>query len=967
MTTDSFANATPRLPAPYDPARAARTLDALVEHGYVPPRGARALFEAAFGNSPFLARLAIREREFLRDVVAKGPRAALDAAQGSALSAETAEDMSAAMAILRVAKRHAALAIALADIAGQWDLEEVTRVLTHFADACVSGALRFLLRDAAKRAGTEERSGAELEATTGLVILAMGKYGAFELNYSSDIDLIVFYDAKRFPFRKKDDARGAAVDIVKGLVKLLSETSADGYVFRTDLRLRPDAGATQVAISTDAAESYYEGMGQNWERAAMIKARACAGDLAAGAQFLKAIEPFIWRRNLDFAAIEDIHSIKRQIHAHGGHGTIAVAGHNIKLGRGGIREIEFFAQTQQLILGGRNPSLRPNRTLDAIEALRARGLVSDETAADLTEAYRFLRGLEHRLQMIEDEQTHSLPRSADGLAHIACFTGFADVAEFSAALIRRLETVQSHYAKLFEREAPLASGTGSLVFTGVEDDPETLETLKGMGFADAHHVAGAIRGWHHGRIRATRSARARELLTKLVPVLLDALAATADPQAAFAQFDRFVSRLPTGVQLFSLFLANPQLLKLIAAVAGSAPRLADHLARAPAVLDALLDPGFLGELPSRARLDRMLAEQLSGARDYEGALDAARRFAREQNFRVGVQIIEGVAEAHEAGPAFANIAESAIAGLLGAVENELAASAGRVPGGAFAVVAMGKLGGREMTASSDLDLIFVYDAPAGVEISDGAKQLAVIVYYARLAQRLIAALTTLTAEGGLYEVDMRLRPTGNKGPVAVSLESFSRYHATESWTWERMALTRARVVAGPAALAAQIGDTIRATLTKLTEDAALVKDAREMREKLAAQFPGRNAWDLKFAPGGLVDIEFIAQALQLRGAVDAPQCLDTNTISALVRLANAGVLDNALASELVAVAKLQQALTQVLRIAVDGVLEPENATPGLKALLARAGDTSDFVGLESRLAATQSRVRKIFDEILPAV
>ncbi len=248
-----------------------------------------------------------------------------------------------------------------------------------------------------------------------------------------------------------------------------------------------------------------------------------------------------------------------------------------------------------------------------------------------------------------------------------------------------------------------------------------------------------------------------------------------------------------------------------------------------------------------------------------------------------------------------------------------------------------------------------------------SKPLPVIVYYARLAQRLIAALTTLTAEGGLYEVDMRLRPTGNKGPVAVSLESFSRYHATESWTWERMALTRARIIAGPADLSHQVEDTIHATLTKPSDDAKLVKDARDMREKLAAQFPGRSAWDLKFAPGGLVDIEFIAQALQLRAAVDAPQVLDTNTISVLVRLAKADVLDNALAADLVAAAKLQQALTQVLRIAVDGVLEPENATPGLKLLLARAGGTSDFASLEAQLATTQARVRKIFDEILPVI
>ncbi len=965
MTADAFAHLASSLPAPFDRARAERTLAALADAGFAPPAATHAVLESTFGNSPFLARLSLREPEFLREMSAQGPDAAFAGVVKSAEGAEHAPDMAAAMAILRRAKRRAALVIAVSDIAGLWDLEKVTGALTGFADACIGGALRFVLREQAARDGLAGRSPAQLEESTGLVVLAMGKHGAFELNYSSDVDLVVFYDLKRFPFRKKDDPRGAAVDLVKALVKLLSETTTDGYVFRVDLRLRPDAGATQVAISTDAAESYYEGMGQNWERAAMIKARACAGDLESGAAFLKAVEPFVWRRNLDYAAIEDIHSIKRQIDAHTGHGAIAVAGHNIKLGRGGIREIEFFAQTQQLILGGRNAALRPRGTLAAIEALRARGLVSDETATDLTEAYRFLRGLEHRLQMIEDEQTHTMPKSSEGLAHVACFAGFSSVEELDRALRRRLETVQAHYAKLFERAPPLAAAKGSLVFTGVEDDPETIGTLKAIGFRDPGHVAGAIRGWHHGRIRAMRSARARELLTKLVPALLDALGATADPDAAFAQFDRFVSRLPAGVQLFSLFLANPHLLKLVAAIAGSAPRLADHLARSPAVFDALLDPGFMGELPRRARLDRVLQAQLEGARDFEAGLDVARRFAREQIFRTGVQIIEGAAAAEEVGPAFTGIAESVIAGLLTSVEKELAASAGHVAGGAFAVVAMGKLGGCEMTASSDLDLIFVYDAPADSETSNGARKLPVIVYYARLAQRLITALTSLTAEGGLYEVDMRLRPTGNKGPVAVSIESFRRYHATESWTWERMALTRARVVAAPSKLKAEIEEVIRATLAKPGEGDRLVKDAREMREKLAAQFPGRNRWDLKFAPGGLVDIEFVAQALQLLHAARVPEVLDTNTIGALERLAKAGVLEPARAEALVAAAKKEQALTQVLRIALDGTLEPEKATPNLKALLARAGGAADFVALETVLAQSQAQVRRIFDELLP--
>ncbi|HEY0106423.1 MAG TPA: bifunctional [glutamine synthetase] adenylyltransferase/[glutamine synthetase]-adenylyl-L-tyrosine phosphorylase, partial [Rhizomicrobium sp.] len=792
----------------------------------------------------------------------------------------------------------------------------------------------------------------------------MGKYGAFELNYSSDIDLVVFYDAARFPFRKRDDARGAAVDIVRGIVKLLTEITADGYVFRVDLRLRPDAGATQVAISTDAAESYYEGMGQNWERAAFIKARACAGDSAAGDGFLKTMEPFIWRRHLDFAAIEDIHAIKRQIHAHGGHGDIAVAGHNIKLGRGGIREIEFFAQTQQLILGGRVPALRQAATEAALDALCARGLVAAQTTAELKDAYRFLRTLEHRLQMVEDEQTHTIPRTAEGVAHIACFMGYADAAAFGAALTAQLETVQRHYARLFEREEALAAPQGNLVFTGVEEDPETVRTLQAMGFRDAPHVSAAIRGWHHGRIRATRSARARELLTRLVPALLSALAATADPDAAFAQFDRFLTNLPSGVQLFSQFLARPDYLRLIATIVGSAPRLAEHLSRAPATLDALVDADFLHSLPSRAGLDAQLADQLARAPGYEAALDAARRFAKEQIFRVGVQIIEGLAKPDAAGPALAAVADSVLANLLAVVEGALAETAGRVPGGQFAVVAMGKLGGREMTAGSDLDLIFVYDVPAHRETSDGPGPLAVIVYYARLAQRYIAALTALTAAGGLYEVDMRLRPTGNKGPVAVSLDSFARYHAQESWTWERMALTRARIVQAPPGLKAKIEAVIRATLTARPDRAKIIADAREMRAKLAAQFPGKNRWDLKFAPGGLVDIEFVAQALQLLAAARHPEVLDTNTIAALRRLEAAGVLAPDRARRLVAAASLEHALTQVLRIALDGTLEPAEATPGLKALLARAGGFADFEILEAHLALLQDDVRAIFDAVL---
>lgn len=694
----------------------------------------------------------------------------------------------------------------------------------------------------------------------------------------------------------------------------------------------------------------------------MIKARPCAGDPETGVAFKEMIAPFIWRRNLDFAAIEDIQSIKRQIHAHAGHSEVAVAGHNIKLGRGGIREIEFFAQTQQLILGGRNPGLRAASTLASLTALAANGTIAAETAADLARAYRYLRTLEHRLQMIEDEQTHTVPKSEEGVAHVACFMGYENVLDFRDALTSTLETVQAHYARLFQREADLADSHGSLVFTGVEDDPETLETLRAMGFGAPSQVAGTIRGWHHGRIRAMRSARARELLTKLTPAILKSLAATADPDAAFLQFDRFLSNLPSGVQLFSLFLARPEFLALLAKIVGSAPRLATHLARTPATLDALLDTDFLARLPDREKLDGNLHRQLQGS--YEEQLDGARRFVREENFRVGVQLVDGTAKAEQAGPAFGRIAECVIAGLLPVAGHELAAHAGSIPGAEFAVIAMGKLGGREMTASSDLDLVFVYDTPEGVEGSDGSRPLSPTLYFARLAQRLISALTTPTAAGTLYDVDMRLRPSGNKGPAAVSFKSFADYHARESWTWEHLALTRARVVAGPEKLRRRIEAEIAARLTAPRERATILADARDMREKIAAQYPGSNRWDLKYAPGGLIDIEFLAQSLQLVHASARPDILDTNTVAALEKIAAAGILGDGDAHVLLEGARLQTSLTQILRIALEETLEPAAASSGLKALLAHAGGAVNFIQLERELAARQDEVHAVFTRLM---
>ncbi len=479
------------------------------------------VLKAAFGSSPFLTQCVVRDIGFVAALFEGGPDQAFEKTLTELSAAESQSDSAAIGAALRKAKRQVALLTALADISGHWPLETVTERLSRFCDRALATALKYLLRGAHNDGVLELPNLDHADQNCGLFVMGMGKLGAFELNYSSDIDLIVLFDEDAVTTSAGGELQAAFVRLTRNLVRLMDERTGDGYVFRTDLRLRPDPGATPVAISTMAAETYYESLGQNWERAAMIKARIVAGDQAAGTRFLHALRPYVWRRSLDFAAIQDIHSIKRQIHAHKGGSTVAIAGHNVKLGRGGIREVEFFAQTQQLIWGGRDPSLRAAGTIDAVRALVAAERVTAQTGDDMIAAYRFLRRLEHRLQMIDDQQTHTLPDDDAGLHNVAAFLGYPDRESFEGELLGHLRTVENHYAELFE-ESPSLGGAGVLVFTGAEDHPDTLETLRGMGYTDTESISATIRGWHHGRYRATSSTRAREILTELMPALLTA-------------------------------------------------------------------------------------------------------------------------------------------------------------------------------------------------------------------------------------------------------------------------------------------------------------------------------------------------------------------------------------------------------------------------------------------------------------
>jgi [glutamine synthetase] adenylyltransferase / [glutamine synthetase]-adenylyl-L-tyrosine phosphorylase len=922
------------------------------------------LLTGIFAGSPYLTAMVLRDPDRLARVLRADPNDHLDALleRLRALRAATFADL---MAALRIAKTEIALLTALADLGGVWPVMTVTDALTRTADACLQAAIRFLFAQAvAKGEWLAAEADAQPETSSGYIVLAMGKYGAFELNYSSDIDLIVFYDAAKARLRDDVGIQQFFVRMTRDIVRIMQERTADGYVFRTDLRLRPDPGATQVALSTTAAMHYYESFGQNWERAAMIKARPAAGDIAAGEALLKDLGPYIWRKYLDYAAIADIHAMKRQIHAHKGFGEIAVAGHNIKVGRGGIREIEFFCQTQQLIAGGRQTDMRQRPTLQALKQLVARGWIKPQVHVELEAAYCYLRTLEHRLQMVADEQTHTLPATGDDLDRFARFAGYPTTEALAAELTHWLSTVQTHYASLFEDAPKLTRDDINMVFAGEADDPATLKALAAMGYSQPAQVLATVRGWHHGRYRAVSTARSRERLTEVQPLLIEALAGTANPDAALGSFDRFLAELPASVQMFSLLRANPSLLHLIAAIMGSAPRLARILSRRRRVIDAVLDPRVIGSLPSAADTRALIASEIGSARSYEDALDRARVIGTEQAFLIGVRSLSGAIRSGEAGGAYTLLAEELLTAIWGVVDADFAAQHGRLEGGGAAVLALGKLGGGEMTATSDLDLIIVYDSAAAAGMSDGMRPLAATQYFARLTQRLITAISAPTAEGQLYEVDMRLRPSGQKGPVATQLSSFIDYQAHEAWTWEHMALTRARVICGSPRLSEQAAKAIRHALTKARDPARTAKDVREMRSLIAKEKGTTDIWNLKQVRGGLVDIEFIAQYLQLVHAHARQDVLHTTTGAALQRLADAAVLSAADAVALSDAWRLYSELTQITRVSTEGQFNPATAPDGLKQLLMRTADMPTFALLEAHLREVQADVASRFAALI---
>ncbi|MCY7279957.1 MAG: bifunctional [glutamine synthetase] adenylyltransferase/[glutamine synthetase]-adenylyl-L-tyrosine phosphorylase [Sphingomonas bacterium] len=880
------------------------------------------------------ARHGARERAhafapFLRDAIAAYPDiATIFLTDGAESAINAALDLTGDSVAqrLRRQRRALALSVALGDLSGELALEALTGALSDFADRAIDQALTAAIEERSPGAGT-----------TGFAVLALGKLGSRELNYSSDVDLVLLFDPATLPKRERDDAGEAAVRIGRRLVELLQQRTEDGYVARVDLRLRPSPEVTPIVLPADAAISYYESQALPWERAAFIRARAAAGDISLGERFLGEIQPFIWRRALDFGAIDEIRDISTRIRDHYAQGSALAPGYDLKRGRGGIREVEFYTQVQQLIHGGRDSRLRARAVLDALPALVAAGRMEAVVAAALADAYRRLRTVEHRIQMVDDQQTHRLPVAAEALAGVAALDGLAS----GAALI---ETLRAHVEFVSARFDGLSPDRG----TQLSNDPDLLtDQLQAMGFSDVGQVTRMIGGWRSGQVRSLRSPAARGAFEAMLPILLRAIADGPDPGHALNRFSDIVERLSSGVNLYRLLEAQPALARILSQILVHAPALADQLARRPGLFDGLIDASSFAAPPDAATVAIKLAE---GNRrlSYDERLDRVRRMVGERRFALGVQLIARHRDPLDLTMGYAAVAEGAIVALADAARAEFEVAHGRVPGGELMILGLGRLGGMALTHASDLDLIFLFDAPDDA-VSDGERSLGATDYFNRLAKRVVAALSVATAAGPLYDVDTRLRPQGEKGMLAVRLDSFEAYQREEAWTWEHMALLRARPLYGTEGGRAKLAATVARVLGMVRDPAKVRADAAKMRADMAEHKPPAGPLDIKLGAGGLVDLEFAVHTLQLVHRIGFDPRLEV----AIAALAEAGLID----------ARADPDLRLLSRILVTSrLVTPGGGVPEVEsqALVAEACGHADWASLLEAHDAARQRIADLW-------
>ncbi len=933
------------------------------------------LIHAIGGTSPYLSRLISRYPDLTKTLCETDMQNSTQQACQLAMTALQCDDEDAQLRcahqkkILRNAKDHAALAIGLNDARQATTIMASTEFLSDFADVAVDTALKIGFRHAATLGFVTDDP-----SCRGVVILAMGKHGARELNYSSDIDLIALYDPDILAVMPGKNAQKAAIVIIQHMIDLLSDQTGDGYVFRTDLRLRPDPGTSAIAVSVGAAEAYYEAYGQNWERAAFIKARSVAGDVDLGDLFLSRLRPFIWRKYLDFAAIEDIANVRQKIITAQKNHNIVFEGFDVKLGMGGIREIEFLVQTHQLVSGGKNSDLRCRETLQGLKSLSDNGILSIKDATRLGEAYISLRFIEHRIQMVYDEQTHIIPKSEEELARLAAFCGFESVdglrQKISAVRQKAISGQQSSFP-VDQHESAIAPddrttdigarenrNSPAFDFSGVDHKIETITALRTLGFARPEEISNLIRRWYRGEYRATRSERARLLLDQFLPKLIQALAGASDQDEAFLSFDRFLSRLPAGVQIFSLFVNNPGVFNTLGTILTVSPALGKAMVRHHGFLEALIEGGWIEPQNSDGLLPALHAAlEDSHEHQLEDVMNVTRRIVGEARFLNAVRLVTEQGSANEVSKIFSTIAQEAITVLEPAADKAIRGQFGAIDG-EMCVIGFGRLGARRMTFTSDIDVVFVYDTPEHA-VSQGPRSIDGVTWFTRKVRRLVTGLSAATEEGHLYEVDMQLRPSGGAGPAAVKFTAFQKYYQHDAWVWELMALTKARIIYGPDRLRTKLQSFIDTTLRQKRDAKNIAVAIDEMRMRLLAEKPAKNIWDRKAVHGGLTDIEFILQYLILVSA--NKESLPPQDIEGMCSFFyNNGLLNQQDAKILQDAFILNEKIIQLSRLGDGNIFIPDRDGKALLSKLITCCDAKGEQDATQKLEKSQRQVMDIY-------
>ena len=947
------------------------------------------LLKSIFSNSPYLSSLIFKNPEYTLSLMTQEVDILLkDLFDKMSQTIPKIMTLNELKKKLRIYKTKIALLTSYADLSEKYNLFQITKALSDFAELAVSLSTAYLLKEAMIKGDLEiaehfkDQEIENIPATTdfakncGYIVLAVGKLGGRELNYSSDIDLIILYDHEIIQYRGRKNAKDFFIKFTQKFVNIMQDRTEDGYVFRTDLRLRPDPSATPVALSMEAAEIYYQTSGLTWERAAMIKARPIAGDIRAGYDFLKRINSFIWRKHLDYAALEDIHSIKKLIHSHHKHGQITLAGQDVKLGPGGIREIEFYAQVFQLISGGKEPTLRVPATCDALNMLLENKKITKDSHKTLISVYVFLRTLEHRLQMVNDDQTHSIPKDALEIDRIAKFMGYKETSDFEKEFVNNITNVHHLFNDLlYDNTQSTSKNEAILPFLPNEYHPATLKAIEKSGYDDAKQIYSIIQNWLNGRYRACRTERARDKLLHLIPDILRSFSHYKNAKEGFLKFDHFLSQLPSGIQLFSFLSAQPWLLDLLAKIMNMAPDLSASLAKRPLLLDAMLTDNFFTQSihhqdqSLKNMLQKDLEIQMSLSKDFEDTLNICRKWANEHKFQVGIQILKNDVSSCIAGKNLSLIAEITLQNLLAQTHEVFSLKHGIIKDSQFSIIALGKLGGKELTSISDLDLIFVYDYKGDNSSSqiksNGKKPLELHQYYVKLSKKFLNSINVLTGEGRLYEVDMRLRPSGSKGALALDFKAFQTYHMTQAWTWEHMTLTRARVISGSSELNLKLTKLIQNIITHQGRSPQkLLNDTAIMREKLRHEFGTDNIWSLKHVKGGMVDIEFICQYLVLKNSPHNNDLLEQNTLKLIRKLTKYNFLTPETGVKLYDACKDFQTCQLLLRLCMGTASKNSKRPEELLQSLAKRIGCDSPEQIENKIINSLQFVTQTYEEII---